>query len=221
MGPGGWIDLCSVLILFSMPSHLRVVGWSPWIQAFASRIWVVVVFFSKDFINLFMKDRKSVRDTGRGRRSRLHARTLMWDSIPDSRIIPWVKGRRSTTEPPRRPCFLDLKPLKVVSELVHEGLEEYTLAFLNHGDLRVVNTTKLSENWIINHDILWSLCSNVTSVDVYYVHLGHFKYLSITLTLPYLTLFFLYHLSSTTLTHYFFMVCLQLWIPWGQGFLSV
>ena len=82
MGPGGWIDLCSVLILFSMPSHLRVVGWSPWIQAFASRIWVVVVFFSKDFINLFMKDRKSVRDTGRGRRSRLHARTLMWDSIP-------------------------------------------------------------------------------------------------------------------------------------------
>ena len=40
--------------------------------------------FLKDFIYLFMRDRerKRGRDTGRGR-SRLHAGSLMWDSIPD------------------------------------------------------------------------------------------------------------------------------------------
>ena len=43
--------------------------------------------FFKDFIYLFMRDREREgerersRDTGRGR-SRLHAGSLMWDSIP-------------------------------------------------------------------------------------------------------------------------------------------
>ena len=46
-----------------------------------------IVCFFKDFIHLFMRDthtereRERGRDTGRGR-SRLHAGSLMWDSIP-------------------------------------------------------------------------------------------------------------------------------------------
>ena len=35
--------------------------------------------------------REKDRDTGRGR-SRLHAGSLMWDSIQVSRITPWVEG---------------------------------------------------------------------------------------------------------------------------------
>ena len=42
-------------------------------------------FFFKDFIYLFMRDtqreKERGRDIGRGR-SKLHARSLMWDSIP-------------------------------------------------------------------------------------------------------------------------------------------
>ena len=39
-------------------------------------------FFFKDFIYLFMRDpEREGRDTGRGR-SRLHAGSPMWDSIP-------------------------------------------------------------------------------------------------------------------------------------------
>ena len=48
------------------------------------------------------REREIGRDTGRGR-SRLHARSLTQDSIPDSRIMPWAKGRHQTTEPPRDP----------------------------------------------------------------------------------------------------------------------
>ena len=46
-------------------------------------IFFKVTFFCKDFIYLFMRDteRERGRDTGRGR-NRLHAGTLMWDSIP-------------------------------------------------------------------------------------------------------------------------------------------
>ena len=36
-------------------------------------------------------------------RNRLPTRSPIWDSIPDSRITPWVKGRGSTPEPPRHP----------------------------------------------------------------------------------------------------------------------
>ena len=40
------------------------------------------IYLKKDFIYLFMRDTKSGgRDTGRGR-SRLHAGSQMWDSIP-------------------------------------------------------------------------------------------------------------------------------------------
>ena len=38
-------------------------------------------FLKKDFIYLFMRDTERSRDTGRGR-SRLHAGSPMWDSIP-------------------------------------------------------------------------------------------------------------------------------------------
>ena len=38
--------------------------------------------FFKDLINLFIQDTERGRNTGRGRRSRLHAGSPMWDSIP-------------------------------------------------------------------------------------------------------------------------------------------
>lgn len=41
-------------------------------------------------------------------------------------------------------CFLDLERLKAVPQLIHKGLEEHTVVFLN-GDLGV-NTTSLSES---------------------------------------------------------------------------
>ena len=52
-----------------------------------------------------------MRDTQRGRDidrkgSRLPERSLMWDSIPGSRIMTWAKGRCSTTEPPL--CSLNI-----------------------------------------------------------------------------------------------------------------
>ena len=47
-------------------------------------------------------ERERGRDTGRGI-SRLHAGSLTWDPSRDSRIVPWAKGRRQTTEPPRDP----------------------------------------------------------------------------------------------------------------------
>ena len=61
-------------------------------------------FFFKDFIYLFMRDteREKGRDIGRGR-SRHPTGSPMWDSIPDHGIMPWAKGRHSTTEPPRHP----------------------------------------------------------------------------------------------------------------------
>ena len=61
--------------------------------------------YFKYFIYLFMRDTERGRDTGRGRRSRRPAGSLMQDSIPG----PWdhalTKGGRSTTEPPRCPNF--------------------------------------------------------------------------------------------------------------------
>ena len=62
-------------------------------------------FFKKRFY-LFIHDTHTYthrgRDTGRGR-NRLPARNQIWDSILDRGITPWVKGRLSTTEPPRHP----------------------------------------------------------------------------------------------------------------------
>ena len=66
-------------------------------------------FFNNDFIYFFIRDTQRSRGRKLGReRSRLPTRSRIWDSIPDSRITPWVKGRGSTPEPPRHPgsCFL-------------------------------------------------------------------------------------------------------------------
>ena len=49
-----------------------------------------------------MIERERGRDTGGGR-SRLHAESLMWDSIRGLQIAPWAKGRCQTAEPPRDP----------------------------------------------------------------------------------------------------------------------
>ena len=58
-----------------------------------------------------MREREKERERGRklGReRSMLPTTSTLWDSIPDSRITPGVKGRGSTPEPSRHPrsCFL-------------------------------------------------------------------------------------------------------------------
>ena len=53
------------------------------------------VLFFKDFIYLLMRDRDRDRERGRdtgGGRSRLHAGSPMWESIPVSRIMPWAEG---------------------------------------------------------------------------------------------------------------------------------
>ena len=58
-----------------------------------------------------MRDRvrETGRETGRGR-SRLHARSLTWDSIPglQDRALGQRQARQ-TAEPPRDPLFLFLK----------------------------------------------------------------------------------------------------------------
>ena len=75
-----------------------------------------ISFFKRDFIHLFMRDRERGRDIGRGR-SRLHARSQMWDSIPDPRIMTWAEGRHPTAEPSRCPSigklFQDEKDLVI------------------------------------------------------------------------------------------------------------
>ena len=60
------------------------------------------------FKDLFIHERHTERgrDIGRGRRSRLHAGSPMWDSILDPGITPWTKGRCSMVEPPRHPCWI-------------------------------------------------------------------------------------------------------------------
>ena len=58
-------------------------------------------FFFK-ILFIYLCEAETGRDIDR-RRSRLPAGSTMWDSIPDPGIIPWAKGRHSTTEPPRCP----------------------------------------------------------------------------------------------------------------------
>ena len=55
---------------------------------------IILLLFFKDFIYLFMRDRERGREreaeTGRGR-SRLHAGSLMWDSMWD--LIPGLQDQ--------------------------------------------------------------------------------------------------------------------------------
>ena len=51
---------------------------------------------------LFMRDTQRSRDIGR-ERSRLPARSPMWDLIPGPEITPRANGRCLTTDPPRHP----------------------------------------------------------------------------------------------------------------------
>ena len=59
----------------------------------------VSFFFFFNILFIHERHRKRGRVTGRGRRSRLQARSLMWDLI----LGLWAQGRPSTAEPPRRP----------------------------------------------------------------------------------------------------------------------
>ena len=68
-------------------------------------------FFFKDsgfFLKILFiheRDTERDRDIGIGRRSRLQAKSLMRNLIPGLRDQPWSKGRCSTAEPPRHPCW--------------------------------------------------------------------------------------------------------------------
>ena len=66
-------------------------------------------FFFKDFIYLFMRDTERGREKGRDRRSRLHARSPIWNSIPGLQDHFLREGKGSTAEPPRRPKGEGLK----------------------------------------------------------------------------------------------------------------
>ena len=55
-----------------------------------------------------MRDIERGRDTGRGR-SRLHAGSPMWDSIPGHQDHVLSQSRGSTTGPPRDPQEVDLR----------------------------------------------------------------------------------------------------------------
>ena len=73
--------------------------------------------FLKDFLYLFMRhtERERSRDTGRGK-SRLHAGSLMWDSIPGlqhhapelQHHVPGQRQMLKTAEPPRDPLMFNL-----------------------------------------------------------------------------------------------------------------
>ena len=65
-----------------------------------------ILFYFKYFIYLFMRDTERSRDTGRGR-SRLHAGSPVWDSIPG--LQDHAEGRPQTAEPPRDPHISSFK----------------------------------------------------------------------------------------------------------------
>ena len=75
---------------------------------------LLISFFFKDFFfNLFIHERQRERSRDIGReRSRLHAWSPMWDSIPWPWDLTWAKGRRSTTEPPGASPL----PISIVAE---------------------------------------------------------------------------------------------------------
>ena len=62
-------------------------------------------------------ERERGRDAGGGRSRPIHAGSLTWDSIPDSRIAPWAKGRRQTAEPPRDPNTKEFSGFRIFREL--------------------------------------------------------------------------------------------------------
>ena len=79
-----------------------------WKQIKSLNIYTPLKAFFKKRFYLFMRERERGRDRGRGR-SRLPARRLMWDSIPEPGITHWAKGRGSTAELPRHPFFFFFK----------------------------------------------------------------------------------------------------------------
>ena len=75
--------------------------------------WAVYLFFFfLSFICLFMRDtqrREAEKEAGSMQRARCRTQSQ------DSRITPWAKGRRSTTEPPRRPSDASSKLFSIQS----------------------------------------------------------------------------------------------------------
>ena len=107
----------------SLPSHqprIREHGWEEYGQQLGLNVcllpvsrWVALgkLFKSQNLNNIFKKDlfiheteRERGRDTGRGR-SRLHAGSPMWDSIPGSRGHALGQRRCQTAEPPGVPSI--------------------------------------------------------------------------------------------------------------------
>ena len=111
IGELGIYMLDSVHELWNSLGRLFSMAWEAikWFKNMDSRsqawIWILLPFFKRyySFIHHSLEtQRQRSRDIGRGR-SRLHAETLMWDSILDPGIMHWAKDRRSTAELPGCP----------------------------------------------------------------------------------------------------------------------
>lgn len=100
------------MIFHPLPFYLLLsigLRWASIRQHTDGLVFLITILFLREW----ERERDRDRDRDRGRklgqeRSRLPTGTPIWDSIPDSRITPWVKGRDLTPEPPRHPgsCFL-------------------------------------------------------------------------------------------------------------------
>ena len=86
-------------------------------------IFCFVCFYLKIFISFFMRVTESERgrDIGTGR-SRLHAGSLMGDSIPDLRIRPWAEGSTKPLSHPGCPLFLSKQKFYHITNSIHNHL---------------------------------------------------------------------------------------------------
>ena len=66
---------------------------------------------------LFRRDAQRGRDIDKGRRSRLYAGAWCGTRSQNSRITPWAKGRRSTTEPPDVPIHTFLRNISMITSV--------------------------------------------------------------------------------------------------------
>ena len=77
-------------------------------------LWLVMYIYFKILFFLFMRDRESDRDTGRGR-SRLPMGAWCRTRSQDPRMMTWAKGRCSTTEPPWHSCIGKISKCKNIA----------------------------------------------------------------------------------------------------------
>ena len=110
-------------------------------------VWRITVPFLKKkyFVYLFMRDTKRGRDTGRGRRSKLHARSPMWDLIPGPRdhTLSQRQTLNSTAEPPGVPYYSFFTADKMKADRLEPWKKLSSLAKI---------TQCMSGCWVWNHN---------------------------------------------------------------------